>query len=97
MLQSTNDILVIKGFAVAVMLRTLELILIAFFHMPPKGGRDFSELCTICGSKEHRVIVFTIIPAVLYSTQRRTEGFPVHGVSSALHSMSWLSPLLLFR
>lgn len=40
MLQSTNDILVIKGFAVTEMLRTLALILIAFFfHIPPKEGR----------------------------------------------------------
>lgn len=39
MLQSTNDILVIKGFAVTEILRTLVLILIAFFHIPPKEGR----------------------------------------------------------
>lgn len=97
MLQSTNDILVIKGFAVAEMLRTLELILIAFFHIPPKGGKDFSELCTIYGTKEHRVIFVTTITVVLYSTQQHTEGFSVHGVSSALHSMNWLSPLLFFR
>lgn len=54
MLQSTNDILVINGFAVAEMLRTQVLIFIAVFHIPPKGGKDsFSDLCTTYGTRHH--------------------------------------------
>ena len=54
MLQSTNDILVIKGFAIAETLRTRVLILIAVFHVPPKGGQDSSsELRTTYDTKQH--------------------------------------------
>lgn len=63
MLQSTNDILVIKGFAIAVMQRTPALILIAFFHNPPKGGKNFfSELHTTYGTTHRWVnLFFTIV------------------------------------
>lgn len=44
MLQSTNDILVMKGFAVTERLRTGANI--AFSHIPPKGEEDFSEIHT---------------------------------------------------
>lgn len=58
MLQSTNDILVIKGSAIAEMPRTLALILIAFFYIPPKGGKDFSSTIHTTYGTKHTEYLF---------------------------------------
>ena len=64
MLQSTNDILVIKGFAVTEMLRIRVLILIAVFHISLREGKDSSsEFCTIATvpNTTEQVLFFYII------------------------------------